>query len=105
MIEDEPYNNDKEDWDSEREAFARPASEEDQLPLVYDEPLPKRFWIEETRGLPVVRDRLYNDEVIARFITVDAAIAYCDLREVGVGHRLALIANPEFDPKVLNRRE
>ena len=93
------YSNDdeaREDWDAEREAFlyGEPAGE-DALPLPFDEPLVERFWIDSKGGLPVVKDRLYDDRVCAQFITLAAATAYKDLRDVGVGHSLAWCANPE----------
>ena len=83
----------REDWHAERDAFQRPADEEDQLPPEIG--IPRRFWIDGIHGLPVVRDRLYKDAVVARFITLAAAVRYRDLREVGVSHLMALLENPE----------
>ena len=89
----------REDWDAEREAFMRPADENDQLPLWEEGEMPERFWIDNSSGLPTVKDRLHDDVVLAKFLTLDAAVAYKVLRDVGVGHVLALMANPEFQAR------
>ena len=88
-----------EDWDSERAAFQRPADLDDQqLDLPFNPP--ERFWIDDEAGLPVVKDRLHDDMIIARFLTLAAATSYKDLRDIGVGHNLAWMANPEFRQKM-----
>ena len=89
----------REDWDAEREAFMRPADEQDQHPLWEEGEIPERFWIDSSSGLPVVKDRLHNDVVLAKFLTLTGATAYKDLRDVGVGHALAIMANPEFEER------
>ena len=89
----------REDWDAEREAFMRPADEEDQLPTWEEGEIPERFWIDSASGLPVVKDRLHSDVVLAKFLTLTGATAYKALLDVGVGHTLAIMANPEFEEK------
>lgn len=82
----------REAWDAEREAFGRDGEEAD-LPeeMEGEELCPPRFWVDEEGGLPAVRDRVYSNQVVARFITLKAAGRYRQLREHGMGHGPAML--------------
>lgn len=75
------------DWDEERLAFQCDGS---QMDLPFDDPLPTRFWIDTSVGLPRVKDRLYDDRIVGRFLTMVEAERYQRFREAGAGHWEAL---------------